>query len=72
MATDSTDLTREEGVVEEALPALAFRVRLSDGTLLLAHLAGKLRMYRIRVVPGDRVQVDVTPDRERGRIVRRL
>ena len=72
MAADQNDLKREEGVVEEALPALAFRVRLPNGNLILAHLAGKLRMYRIRVVPGDKVQVDVTPDGERGRIVRRL
>ena len=72
MASDPNGLKREEGVVEEALPALAFRVRLPDGSLILAHLAGKLRMYRIRVVPGDKVQVDVTPDGERGRIVRRL
>lgn len=68
----SDGLRREEGVVLEALPALAFRVRLGDGNTILAHLAGKLRMYRIRVVPGDRVQVDVAPDGERGRIVRRL
>lgn len=72
MSPDSKSLRREEGTVLEALPALAFKVRLTTGEELLAHLAGKLRLYHIRVVPGDRVQVDVSPDGGRGRIVRRL
>lgn len=64
---------REEGIVEEALPALTFRVRLSkDKEEVLAHLAGKLKLNYIRVVPGDRVLVELSPDRRRGRIVRRL
>ncbi|RME60919.1 translation initiation factor IF-1 [Candidatus Parcubacteria bacterium] len=61
-----------EGIVEEALPALSFRVRLTDGTELLAHLAGKMKLYYIKVVPGDRVLVEVAEDGRRGRIVRRL
>ncbi|RMD61912.1 translation initiation factor IF-1 [Candidatus Parcubacteria bacterium] len=61
-----------EGVVEEALPALSFRVRLTDGTELLAHLAGKMKLYYIKVVPGDRVLVEVAEDGRRGRIIRRL
>lgn len=72
MSSEPKGLTRKDGIVEEALPALAFKVRLSSGELVLAHLAGKLRLHHIRVVPGDRVQVDVTPDGERGRIVRRM
>lgn len=66
-------LERKEGVVEEALPGLTFRVRLNEGgDLVLAHLAGKLRLYHIRVLPGDRVALEMSPDGERGRIVRRL
>jgi translation initiation factor IF-1 len=72
MSSDSTTLRRAEGVVLEALPALAFRVELTSGEKVLAHLAGKMRLHHIRIVPGDRVQIDVTPDNERGRIVRRL
>lgn len=62
-----------KATVEEALPALSFRVITEDGRTLLAHLAGKLRINRIRVVAGDQVLVEVTPyDDKRGRIVRRL
>lgn len=72
MNQDSNSLRREEGTIEEALPGLTFRVKLSDGSLILGHLAGKMRLHHIRIVPGDRVQVDVSPDGERGRIVRRM
>jgi translation initiation factor IF-1 len=59
--------------VEEALPATMFRVRLETNEVILAHLAGKLRLYYIKVLPGDRVLVEVSPyDKTRGRIVRRL
>lgn len=64
---------RIEGVVEEALPGLLFRIRVGDGEMLLAHLGGKLKINHIRVIPGDKVVVEVTPyDKKRGRIVRRL
>jgi translation initiation factor IF-1 len=63
---------KEEGVVLEALPALSFRVRLSGEREVLGHLAGKLRLYHIRVLPGDRVLIELSPDGHRGRIVRRL
>ena len=63
---------REEGVVEEALPSLSFKVRLNSGKEILAHLAGKMRLYHIRILPGDRVAVEMGPDGRRGRIVRRL
>ncbi len=72
MNQDAKSLRREEGVVEEALPALNFKVRLPGGSSILAHLAGKMRLHHIRIVPGDRVAVDISPDGERGRIVRRL
>ena len=62
-----------KGVVEEALPGLAFRVKSEDGREMLVHLAGRLRINRIRVVPGDTVLIETTPyDDRRGRIVRRL
>ncbi len=68
----SKDLPRIEGQVEEALPATTFRVRLQNGSLVLAHLAGKLRLHYIKVLPGDRVLLELSPDGARGRIVRRL
>lgn len=63
----------KEGTVMEALPGLLFRVRIpgSEETIL-AHLAGKMKIHNIRVLPGDRVSLELSPDGERGRIVRRL
>lgn len=60
------------GVVTEALPNATFRVELEDGRRLLCHLSGKMRMYYIKVMPGDRVKVELTPhDETRGRIIYR-
>jgi len=62
-----------EGIAEEALPGLLFRVKLDDGREILAHLAGKMKIHRIRVIPGDRVVIEMSRlGDERGRIVRRL
>ena len=62
-----------EGEVVEALPNLMFRVKLDNGHEVLGHLAGKMRRYRIRVLPGDRVRVELSPyDLTRGRIVFRM
>lgn len=70
---NSKDLRKEDGVVEEVLPGTMFRVRLSDNRLVLTHLKGKMRMYRIKIVPGDTVTVEFSPyDNEKGRIIRRL
>lgn len=61
---------RKNGQVVEALPSTNFRVRLEDGEEVLCHLAGKLRMYRIKILPGDKVTVELSPyDPKRGRIV---
>ena len=61
-----------DGEVTEALPNLLFRVKLENDHELLAHLAGKMRRFRIRVLPGDRVRVEVSPyDLNRARIVYR-
>jgi len=64
----------DEGTVQEALPGLTFRVSLKKNpeAEVLAHLAGKMKLNRIRVLPGDRVLVEMGPDGRRGRIVRRL
>ncbi len=63
---------KEEGEVIEALPNTTFKVRLSNGKEALAHLSGKMRMYFIKILPGDKVVVEFSPyDKERGRIVYR-
>ncbi len=60
------------GTVTEALPSATFRVELEDGRKLLCHLSGKMRIYHIRVMPGDKVRVELTPyDETKGRIVYR-
>ena len=64
---------KKNGVVVETLPNTNFRVKLYNGKELLCHLAGRLRFYRIKILPGDKVLVEMTPyDEERGRIVYRL
>lgn len=61
-----------EGEVVENLPNTLFRVHLDNGKEALCHLSGKMRMYYIRIMPGDRVRVELTPyDDKRGRIVYR-
>ncbi len=59
------------GVVEEALPNTLFRVRLENGEELLTFLAGKMRMYRIRVLVGDKVTIEIDPYGGKGRIIKR-
>ena len=62
-----------KGVVEENLPGATFKVRLDNGHTILCHLAGKLRMNRIRLTPGDEVQVELSPyDLTKGRKTYRL
>lgn len=62
-----------EGEVLESLPSTLFKVKLDDGREILGHLSGKMRLHYIKVLPGDRVQVEMTPyDNSKGRIVRRL
>ncbi len=60
-----------EGTVEEALPNTLFRVKLDNGDLVLSYLAGKMRLHRIKVLVGDRVQLQLDPYGGRARIVRR-
>ena len=61
-----------EGVVKESLPNTLFRVELTNGDLILCHLSGKMRMNYIKILPGDKVKVEMTPyDKTKGRIVYR-
>ncbi len=59
------------GTVIEALPDATFRVQLEDGSVVLAYLAGKMRLHYVKVMLGDRVTLEVTDDKTRGRIVYR-
>ena len=61
-----------EGTVVEPLPNAMFRVKLENGHIVLAHVSGKMRMHFIRILPGDRVTVELSPyDLTRGRIIYR-
>jgi len=72
MNPDKKNTIRKEGIIIEALPSTHFRAKLSDGEEVLCHLAGKLRVHRIKVLPGDKVTIEITPyDPKRGRIVYR-
>ena len=64
-----TDVIEARGAIEEVLPSATFRVRLENGHEIIAHLAGKLRMHKIRLAVGDEVRVELTPyDLSKGRI----
>ncbi|MDP2943777.1 MAG: translation initiation factor IF-1 [Candidatus Omnitrophota bacterium] len=66
------ELIETEGVVMEALPNAMFRVQLDNGHKVLAHVSGKMRMHFIRILPGDRVKLELSPyDLTRGRITYR-
>jgi translation initiation factor IF-1 len=68
--TNDKGLYRLKGNIIEALPNTQFRVKLEDGKEIIAHLAGKMRMYRIKVLTGDVVTVEMSPyDDKKGRIV---
>ncbi|MGE5390425.1 MAG: translation initiation factor IF-1 [Deltaproteobacteria bacterium] len=71
MAKD--DVIEVEGVVLEPLPNAMFRVELVNGHKVLAHISGKMRMNFIRILPGDKVMVELSPyDLSRGRIIYRF
>lgn len=58
-----------DGVVKEVLPNTLFRVEVAEGKVILCHLSGKMRLHFIKILPGDRVRVEMTPyDKEKGRI----
>ena len=67
-----THVPEVEGVVEEALPNTLFRVSLQSGEVILAYLAGKMRLHRIKVLVGDKVMLKLDPYGGKARITRRL
>ena len=67
------DVIEFEGVIKESLPNAMFRVELENGHMVLAHISGKIRKNFIKILPGDRVKVELTPyDLNRGRITFRV
>ncbi|MEK9181042.1 MAG: translation initiation factor IF-1 [Patescibacteria group bacterium] len=71
--SEKKDVIDLEGKVIETLPNAQFRVEISSGQVILGYLAGRMRLYHIRILPGDRVLMEVTPyDLTRGRITKRL
>ncbi len=63
------DLIVQDGVITEALSNAMFRVRLENGHELVAHISGKMRMHYIKILPGDKVQLEMSPyDLNKGRI----
>ncbi|MBT3690206.1 translation initiation factor IF-1 [bacterium] len=61
------------GSIEELLPSTTFKVKLENGQEILAHLSGKMRMYKIRLLPGDKVRIEMSPyDLTKGRITYRM
>ena len=66
------DAVQAEGTVVEALPNAMFRVELENSHVVLAHISGKMRMHYIKILPGDRVRIELSPyDLTRGRITYR-
>jgi len=67
------EVIQVEGLVRETLPNAMFRVKIEGGNEVLAHVSGKMRMNYIRILPGDKVIVELSPyDLSRGRIIRRF
>lgn len=72
MTKDSKKVIEAEGVVKEVLPNTQYRVELENGVVVLAQACGKMRKFRIRILPGDTVKVELSPyDPSRGRVVYR-
>lgn len=70
---DSKEFLEIKGEVLELMPAATFKVQLENGHEILAHLSGKMRMNRIRLLPGDKVKVQMSPyDLSKGRITYRM
>lgn len=69
MSLSKDDVIEVEGIVVEAMPNATFRVELANGHKILAHVSGKLRMHYIRILPGDKVTIEMSPyDLTKGRI----
>jgi translation initiation factor IF-1 len=73
MAKEKEDVIEMEGTVKEALPNAFFSVELDNGARVLSHISGRIRKNFIRILPGDRVKVEISPyDLTRGRITYRM
>lgn len=70
ISKNSKDFLEMQGEVIELLPATSFKVKLENGHEILAHLSGKMRLHRIRILPGDQVKLEISPyDLTKGRII---
>jgi translation initiation factor IF-1 len=70
--SDTKEVIEIEGTVLETLPNAMFKVELENGHVILAHISGKMRMHYIKILPGDKVTVEMTPyDLTKGRVVYR-
>jgi len=70
--TSTKEVIEIEGTVLEALPNVTFKVELENGHVVLAHVSGKMRMHYIKILPGDKVTIEMTPyDLNKGRITYR-
>lgn len=70
ISKNSKDFLEMQGKVIELLPATSFKVKLENGHEILAHLSGKMRLHKIRILPGDQVKVEISPyDLSKGRII---
>lgn len=73
MAKVTKEIIKLEGTVKETLPSTTFKVELDNGHEILAHISGRMRVHYIRLLPGDKVEVEMSPyDLTKGRIIKRL
>ncbi len=73
MGQGTKDFIVLKGTVEELLPAANFKIQLENGQVIIGHLSGKMRKFRIRLLPGDEVKVEISPyDLTKGRVVYRF
>lgn len=73
MAQGTKDFIEMRGTVEELLPSASFKIKLENGQIILGHLSGKMRKFRIRLLPGDQVKLEISPyDLTKGRIIYRF
>jgi len=69
----SKEIVQLEGEIVELLPSTMFRVKLENGHVILAHISGKMRIHFIKLMPGDKVELEMSPyDLTKGRITKRL
>ena len=72
MSKQKEEAIKVEGIIEETLPNAMFKVKIEGGHIVLGHISGKMRMHYIRILPGDKVTVELSPyDLTRGRIILR-